>query len=55
MSEPDVYQVLVHGAVWDDLKAWLSSRGIALSGPVRFSEDDLPTYVMTPPDLGDQP
>lgn len=46
----EVYQVLVHGAVWDDFKAWLDSRGIALSAQ-QFSADDLPTYVMTPKSL----
>lgn len=46
-----VYQVLVHGAVWEDFRAWLDARGIELCPPVRFSEDDLPTYVMTPKNL----
>jgi hypothetical protein len=44
----EVYQVLVHGAVWGDFKSWLDGRGIKLSPPTRFSEGDLPTYVMQP-------
>lgn len=47
-----VYQVLVHGAVWDDFKEWLGRRGIELMPPVRFSPDDMPTYVMTPKNFG---
>lgn len=47
-----VYQVLVHGAVWDDFKQWLDRRGIELTGPAQFSPDDLPTYVMTPKNFG---
>lgn len=41
-------QLLVHPTVWDWLVETLDSRGIGLTGPVKFSEDDLPTYVMTP-------
>lgn len=47
-----IYQVLVHGAVWDDFNAWLARRGIELTGPAQFSEDDMPTYVMTPKNFG---
>lgn len=51
-APPRVYQVLVHGAVWDDFNEWLSRRGIELSVPVKFTEDDMPTYVMTPKYFG---
>ncbi|MFF3363565.1 hypothetical protein [Streptomyces misionensis] len=47
-APPPVYQVLVHGAVWEDFKEWLGRRGIELTPPVRFSPDDMPTYCMTP-------
>lgn len=51
MAEPtandEVRQLLVHPAVWPHLVSWLTARGIDLS-PTQFSDDDLPTYVMTP-------
>lgn len=43
----EVRQVLVHPVVWPHLTSWLAARGVALSQQ-QFSEDDLPTYVMTP-------
>lgn len=48
MTEPtdEVRQLLVHPAVWPHLEAWLAVRNITLSRQ-QFSEDDLPTYVMT--------
>jgi hypothetical protein len=50
MTGPKVYQVLVHGAVWDDFNAWLARRNIRLSPPMRFTgdADEMPTYVMEP-------
>jgi len=42
----EVRQLLVHPAVWPYLEAWLAARSITLSRQ-QFSEDDLPTYVMT--------
>lgn len=47
----EVYQVLVHGAVWGDFNRWLAARGIHLSEPMQFADDDLPTYIMTLPNL----
>lgn len=55
MTKPpadEVRQLLVHPAVWPHLQSWLAARGVALSPPQQFSDDDLPTYVMTP---GDSP
>lgn len=43
----EVRQLLVHPVVWQPLTSWLAARGIALSQQ-QFSDDDLPTYVMTP-------
>lgn len=43
----EVRQLLVHPVVWPHLTSWLAARGIALAQH-QFSEDDLPTYVMTP-------
>lgn len=45
--DDEVRQLLVHPVVWPHLTSWLAARGIALS-PQQFSDDDLPTYVMTP-------
>jgi hypothetical protein len=48
MTQPadEVRQLLVHPAVWPHLEQWLAARNITLSRQ-QFSEDDLPTYVMT--------
>jgi len=43
----EVRQLLVHPAVWPHLVSWLTARGVDLS-QTQFSDDDLPTYVMTP-------
>lgn len=51
-DDGNVYQVLVHGAMWEDFNAWLHARGVELAPPVKFSEDDLPTYVMRPVNAG---
>ena len=45
--DDEVRQLLVHPVVWPHLTSWLAARGVALSRQ-QFSEDDLPTYVMTP-------
>lgn len=47
----NIYQVLIHEAVWPQFREWLDERGIVLSEPQQFSEDDLPTYVMIPKEL----
>lgn len=46
-ADDEVRQLLVHPVVWPHLTSWLAARGIDLS-PQQFSDDDLPTYVMTP-------
>ncbi|HEY9408462.1 MAG TPA: hypothetical protein VIP77_02680 [Jiangellaceae bacterium] len=43
----EVRQLLVHPVVWPHLTSWLYARQIELSR-IQSSEDDLPTYVMTP-------
>jgi hypothetical protein len=43
----EVRQLLVHPVVWPHLTSWLKARQIELSR-MQSSEDDLPTYVMTP-------
>jgi hypothetical protein len=48
----EVRQVLIHGAVWNDFVSWLDRRGIALTAPVQFHPDDMPTYIMTPKNFG---
>lgn len=45
--DDEVRQLLVHPVVWPHLTSWLAARGIDLSKQ-QFSDDDLPTYVMTP-------
>jgi hypothetical protein len=42
----EVRQLLVHPAVWPHLEVWLAAHNITVS-PQQFSDDDLPTYVMT--------
>jgi hypothetical protein len=46
-ADDEVRQLLVHPVVWPHLHSWLTARGIGLSRQ-QFSDDDLPTYVMTP-------
>ena len=50
-ADNEVRQLLVHGAVWPHLVAWLDTRGIEV-GLMPPIEGDLPTYVMTPRHLG---
>lgn len=47
MSDNEVRQLLVHPVVWPDLMVWLKARSISVHRTT-FSEDDLPTYVMSP-------
>lgn len=46
-TDDEVRQLLVHPVVWPHLTSWLKARNIELSAQ-QFSDDDLPTYVMTP-------
>ena len=44
--DDEVRQVVVHPAVWPQLEAWLTQRGITLA-LLSPAGEDLATYVMT--------
>lgn len=50
IPQPDeVWQLVVHPVLTDDLIAWLAARGLQL-GRYPNSDDDLPTWIVTPSD-----
>lgn len=46
----DPRQILMHPKLVPAFEAWLASRGLELHCIGKFSDDDLPTWVVSPTD-----
>lgn len=50
VASEDPRQILMHPALVPDFEKWLAARGLELHCVGKFSEDDLPSWVVSPTD-----